>query len=299
MLTKNSSSMGLNRFTMTKTKITNLLIRGALLFVIVALLTQNHWQPLIYTWQCNRLTSEISEKYDLVLRYGDPSDFFVHPSPPLVNIPEKGFFIERTETKFALTALTGVKMAIVKYPPSLIRKYLKAVFITGILKIYGVQGGGSYFDSWIYLSALEKYESSGPDLYAENFHHELSSLFLRDSLFPKNSWQSVNEVKFSYMARQIDVVKSAAQENRKDKKNSSTWYHAGFVSDYGMSSLENDFNTYAEMAMTRPKKLKQLSIEYPRIKAKTILLIDFYSKLAPELREYFQTVGLNDNLARK
>lgn len=60
-----------------------------------------------------------------------------------------------------------------------------------------------------------------------------------------------------------------------------------------MSDMENDFNTYAELAMTQPEKLKQLVAQYPRIKQKTQILVDFYSGLAPELEDYFVGVGLS------
>jgi hypothetical protein len=49
---------------------------------------------------------------------------------------------------------------------------------------------------------------------------------------------------------------------------------------------------YAEIAMTNPETLVQLARQYPKIKAKTDILVSFYSSLAPELDAYFKAVGL-------
>ena len=75
-------------------------------------------------------------------------------------------------------------------------------------------------------------------------------------------------------------------------------YAAGFVHDYGMSDMENDFNTYAELAMTQPEKLIQLAEQYPKIKEKTRILVDFYNSLAPELAAYLKKCGLAESVAK-
>lgn len=199
--------------------------------------------------------------------------------------------------QYAHMALRGVRDAISKYPPEIIKNNISAVFISGTIKSHNVQIGGSYFKKWIYLSALEKYEQAGIELYAQNFHHELSSLLIDHDGFPSKRWHAVNESDFKYLSRQVEVVHSAAQENRKDPREAPKWYAAGFVHDYGMSSMENDFNMYAELAMTHPQRLKELAQAYPKIKAKTQILVEFYTSLAPELGAYFKSMGLADNTA--
>ncbi len=259
---------------------------------VILLVTQPFLQPYIDLWRCGRIASELEQQYGLVVRFGDPSQFYVPPKAPLVDVPEKGFFIKPTQTQYALTALKGVKAALSKYPASLIQKYLKAVFIAGVLKSYNIQISGSYFDSWIYLSALEKYEKAGAMLYPIGFHHELSSLFLNGDNFPNIRWHLANKPGFNYLPSQKDVVRSASPENHRDPNEAPSWYRAGFVHYYGMSSLENDFNMYAELAMTHPEELKKLADQYPRIQAKTSILVDFYSSLAPEMAEYMASAGL-------
>lgn len=191
------------------------------------------------------------------MRYGDPSEFHIPPLPPLVDNPERGFSIGRSDLRSAQFALTGVTDAISKYPISIIQKNLTALFISGTIKTHGVEIGGSYFDSWIYLSAIDEYLRSSPDLYAESFHHEFSSLLLNNGIFPRDQWQAVNDANFKYLVRQIDVIKEAASESRREPNEAPSWYRVGFIDDYGMSDMENDFNTYAVMAMTQSQKLKK------------------------------------------
>ncbi len=270
------------------------MIRTIAILIVVLVWTQDYWQSHIDQWHCGRIAAELNDKYGLVVRYGDPSEFYVPPYEPCVNNPDNGFFIEPVEhIHYALTALKGARAALGQYPQELIRNYLKGVFIAGVIKIYWVQGVGSYHKSWIYLSALKEYEQEGGlELYSLNFHHELSSLFLKGSDFSNGKWCTNNEPNFRYLTRQIDVIRAAAAENQRDPKEASSWYQAGFVDDYGMASMENDFNTYAELAMTHPEQLKQLADQYPRIKAKTWILARFYSSLAPELKQYFEKAGL-------
>lgn len=59
-----------------------------------------------------------------------------------------------------------------------------------------------------------------------------------------------------------------------------------------MSNLENDFKTYAALAMTCPATLKQWMRQYPKIKAKTDILVAFYTLLDSEFKKYFIDVGL-------
>jgi hypothetical protein len=266
---------------------------------VIALLNHNAWEPFVTEWRSNRIAKELSNKYGLVIRYSNPKDFFVPPDQPLSNNPAKGFLIEQAEMPYILTALKGIRTALSKYPKSLVQRFLKAVFIAGVIKSYDVEIGGSYYNSWIYLSAKQKYESSGAGLYALNTHHELSSLFLNGADFPASKWKSVNAPSFKYLANPVDVVHAASLNSRQNPENTDFWYKGGFVDDYGMSSLNNDFNMYAELAMSDPQKLKQLARKYPRIKSKTKIFVEFYTSLDPELGDYLKSVGLSMDLALK
>jgi hypothetical protein len=59
-------------------------------------------------------------------------------------------------------------------------------------------------------------------------------------------------------------------------------YHDGFLDKYGQSTLENDFNLYAEMAFTQPQKLKRLTKKFPRIKQKAELTRSYYTGISKD-----------------
>ncbi len=258
----------------------------------IILVTQPFWLPFFDQWRCERIASELEQQYSLVVRFGDPSEFYVPPLNAQVNKPSEGIFIGRADKHSAFIALKGIQVALRKYPKDLLREYLTAVFVSGKITIHGVAGGGTYRYKWIYIVALDEFKHNSPALYEQSFHHELSSLFFKGARFPSIRWHLANEPDFNYLPKQKDVVRAASPENRRDPKEAPSWYRAGFVHDYGMASMENDFNMYAELAMTHPEQLKKLADQYPLIQAKTWILVDFYSSLAPELGEYLASAGL-------
>ena len=96
------------------------------------------------------------------------------------------------------------------------------------------------------------------------FHHEISSVFLRDYPFPSEAWAAVNSKSF---ARADTDVLNAIDNNGGDD-NSEHYFYESFLSNYGYPTLENDFNLYAEMAFTDPETLNVLADIHPRIRQK-------------------------------
>jgi len=278
--------------------------------------------PFIDNVRIKKISKELTDRYGLVVCYGDPSEFRVPPFKAITENEE--LHIEKADKHYVLTALKGIKSALFKYPPTLIRKYLSAVFVAGIIKGKEVYAAGTYHNSWIYISTSGK-DPLNPNKYSETFHHELSSLFLKGPLskslpreqstlfayspystpiydpgvepikapkFPLERWSRTNKTNFKYPEQDSEYIRTV--KNFRKPEEAPSWYKAGFVDDYGMSSLENDVNTYAEIAMVHPEKLKKLAEQYPRIEAKTKIFVEFYASLAPELRDYFKSVGLSN-----
>jgi hypothetical protein len=183
------------------------------------------------------------------------------------------------------------------YPPMLVRKYLTALFIARTLEINGVTGAAMFANSWIYV-AVPARDKLGIKSYELSLHHEFSSLLFNGGDFPITRWHLVNEPEFKYLDNQVDIINAAAPSNRKDPKQAEMWHAAGFVSDYGMASMENDVNTFAELMMGNPEKLLLLCNNYPKIAQKKNILIQFYTELAPGMSTYFNRVGLAVNSDR-
>lgn len=249
-------------------------------------------QPYIDKNRTDKIASELAERYGLVVRYGDPSAFNVSPEPVAHMI--HGFEMEPTNPSAAHNAIVGIRDGLSKYPAELIKNNLAAVFIAGSIIADGIDAGGTVLGKWIYVSADQLDVSRNPETYAETLHHEFSSILMREHNFPTILWALANKPGFKYLEKGMDIIKAAGRDNRQNPEKARQWYDVGLVHDYGMSSMTNDVNTYAELAMTHPDKLIQLSKQYPRIMYKTKIFVDFYTSLTPDLGVYFKSVGLDD-----
>lgn len=254
-----------------------------LIVALAAVLLREPWEHR----QIDRLAGDIVARYDIALRFGDPADFHLPP------YPAAGALIraEPADTHDVYSALRGVDLALSLYPPDLVNRHLAAIFIAGELDINGVRAAGTYLYAWIYISAAGDLADLGPAYIAETVHHELSSLLFLAGDFPTARWTALNPADFAYLPSPEAVLEAAG--THLDPAMAETWHRDGFVSDYGLSSLENDFNTFAEMALGRPDDLRALAGRHPRIADKLTVLIDFYTGLDPQMGRYFETVGLD------
>ena len=64
-------------------------------------------------------------------------------------------------------------------------------------------------------------------------------------------------------------------------------YKNGFMSTYGKTEFENDFNEYAAMIFTHPHKFKKIMDQYPRVRGKFLLFLEFYHKIDPIFTEEY------------
>ncbi len=239
--------------------------------------------------QAGEIIDELTDRYDLVVRYDDPENFHI---PPQMQFDKHGVQLIEADHKGALIALKGVKRALEKYPKDLVKKNLTAVFIPGFIKTHNIKIDGTYLNSWIYVSADIRGGQKSILTFSEIFHHELSSLLFHNYEFPIIQWHFSNEPEFKYLENYMDMLQ--AGNNPRDPKEAHLWYKAGFVSDYGMTTMENDVNTYAELAMEHPAELVKLADQYPKIARKAKLLVEFYSGLSPKLCAYFKSANLVD-----
>lgn len=262
-----------------------MVITGTILFVVIPY-RQHH--------QIQASIQALVTKYGLFIRYKDPSQFHIPPLEAIDASKDSYISFEKVDERMVPQALEGVKDALSHYPVTLVKEYLSAVFIAGKIRIYNVEGAATFANSWIYIAA-PRYDGLGALSYALSVHHEFSTLLFHKAKFPLIHWHLVNSPDFKYLDKHEDIIDAANLENRKDDQSAVEWHKAGFVSDYGMSSMANDFGTYAEMAFGEPEKLRQLSMKYLPIKRKTDLLVKFYTDLAPGMCDYFISVGLVPN----
>lgn len=255
---------------------------GSLYFVFI---------PYDLRQRIRTLKDALVTKYGIIVKFDDPAQFYI---PPLKRIDDgNNITIKQVDKQYVPEVLEGAVNALNLYPPDFVKKYLSAIFIAGKITIYDVEGAATFANSWIFISAPSAEAGRTVD-YEKSVHHEFSSLVFYNAQFPVIEWHLVNPPAFKYLEKHEDVIRAADRKNRKKPRLAEQWYEAGFVSDYGMSDMENDFNTYAEMAMSEPEELKALSAKYQPIKRKTHLLVEFYTRLAPQMCDYFKKEGLTD-----
>jgi hypothetical protein len=164
-----------------------------------------------------------------------------------------------------------------KYPDGVLRNNMSGIYLLERLEFYGVEYGGTSLGDWVYLTGGTIAQGYDDNYLRRLIHHEISSLFFRNYAFPVDTWSAVNPEGFSYATSGGQVLRSIAEGER---GGSPALLRQGFLSDYGRSTLENDFNSYAETALVAPGELAALARAYPRVKRKLNILREFYRQVS-------------------
>jgi len=169
------------------------------------------------------------------------------------------------------SAIEALALDLARYPPELVRAHLDTVYIYRTLRIDGHGYGGTYNRrrAAIYIAA-SWLGDRGDWPEAMGFHHELSSLLLRQvpgSLI--EAWRQANAPGFEYRFR--DTATLALPADELALTGSPQTYEAGFLCNYGRLSLEEDLNTFFQYVMAKPQRLARLERRYHRVAAKAAL----------------------------
>ena len=238
------------------------------------------------TEQANRLV----KTYHIDIKTDDPkesySEEFSNKDATLNNVN-----ITRATLKDASDTLDGIESALSVYPKGFVSEVIDVVYISSSIKIEGAAAGGTYGSKWIALSNIAQW--NGTEANYKNafrgFHHELSSLIFNHSPSILVTWQSL-------LSEDWEPAVSNYEALTKDEL--APDYNAGFLSDYGKTSMGNDFNIYAEFAFAEPEKLRELAATYPIIAKKLSLFITAYTqfsaKYQQDFEDYFARTGLSD-----
>ncbi len=183
--------------------------------------------------------------------------------------------------------------ALKKYPIAALKKNLRAVYFLKDMKFYDVGYGGTNSNDALYLTN-DGEDMGYTDLYLEQtFHHEFSSILYRNNplLFDDAAWIKVNMPGFDYNDPENGV--GAIRNNQSSQELDSVLCKKGFLTQYALSSLENDINTLAQNIFSPGEGFWNLVDGYPRISQKVKLMISFYHKIDPAFTEtYFRNLNL-------
>ncbi|ATG78626.1 hypothetical protein [Pseudoalteromonas sp. 1_2015MBL_MicDiv] len=245
---------------------------------------------LLFLNACSYLESEteqaerLGKTYQLNIKTDDPKQSypkdFTEEEGSLVNVE-----VTITSLDSAAETLDGIESALGVYPEGFISEVIDTIYIVG------AAAGGTYGSRWIALSNVAQW--NGTKANYENayrgIHHELSSLIFNNSPFSVMTWQSLLNRDWKAAASNFEAL---------TKDELAPDYSAGFLSDYGKTSMGNDFNTYAEFAFAEPEKLRELAATYPIIAKKLSVFITAYTQFSAKYQqnfeEYFTRTGLSD-----
>lgn len=179
-------------------------------------------------------------------------------------------------------------LGLAKYPDSLLRAELKAVYFLKSMSMYDVPFGGTNSNDAVYLTN-DGIDQGYTDRYIEQtFHHEFSSILFRNhpSFIDTVSWKEANIPGFDYNDPEAGV--GAIRKDRSSQDLDTALSSKGFLTQYAYSGIENDINTIAQNLFKPADGFWDIVNHYPRIEKKVSLLVKFYSKIDPMFtKEYF------------
>ncbi|HED16656.1 MAG TPA: hypothetical protein ENI64_07595 [Gammaproteobacteria bacterium] len=170
-----------------------------------------------------------------------------------------------------------------KYPLEILQDNLSNIIVLGELKFFNISYGGTYLDKTIYITVgTDSTHKKSVMHLSSTFHHEFNSILMFRYEFSKLSWLAANPDGFTYAKTEEEKLQALKEST--NIEGSKKLYKYGFLTEYNKSSLENDFNMYAEFAFTRPARLTNLAKKYPRIRRKVILLKEFYLNISKDFK---------------
>lgn len=174
-------------------------------------------------------------------------------------------------------SVAAIKKALPKYPNDFLSRNLKTVYIAKSIAFYGLEYGGTNSLDAIYL-ANSGARNGFTDTYLEEaFHHELSSILLRNyaKIFPTSEWVAALPSGFKYRG---DGTQSL-REGTANTTHSAKYHEKGFICEYSTSSEEEDLNMFAQALFTGDRVFWTAYDKYPALAKKADLVILFYNRM--------------------
>ncbi|MDF1813852.1 MAG: hypothetical protein P1V20_16745 [Verrucomicrobiales bacterium] len=218
--------------------------------------------------QPNQIKKQLESEYGINI-YFDFSENSMGSNYPSMRCEEVPYGLRAV-------ALKRLRTDLEKYNPMCIRENLNSVHIIKSIVINDLEHGGAAWDKIIIITA-DLLGDDGRTLIAAGFHHEYSSILLKKKFnfsSVKKTWSSFNKEGFSYASN------TSSSESLKyglnDVIGNHNTFSKGFACDYGQVSVEDDFNTIAQLFVAKPASLLLLSVRYPIIEKKNGFMIKTY-----------------------
>lgn len=181
-----------------------------------------------------------------------------------------------------------IEEAVSKYPPYIVNKNLKNIYLVKEMGFYGVKFGGTRSSDSVYITSQKSYSDESIE---QLFHAEFSSILWKNyqSDFDSKKWAKLNPSGFTYTGTGVDALKINANGNFANQEE-KVLLRNGFLTEYAMSSLENDFNSFTKLMFLGDPTFWDKVDNYSQINKKFDLVIDFYASLDSTFtEEYFRS----------
>ena len=183
--------------------------------------------------------------------------------------------------------------ALKKYPEELLRLNLRSVYWLKKMSFYDVGYGGTNSNNALYLTNDGTAMGYSNTYLEQTFHHEFSSILFRNypSLFDTVAWKAFNEnVDYNDPEDGVGAIRNNASSQDLD----TLLCKRGMLTQYALSSLENDLNTFAQNIFSPSPGFWQIVDRFPRVREKTRLLIAFYKKINVMFSEKYFRILQNE-----
>jgi hypothetical protein len=251
---------------------------------LVAGLTVLGWQWWSDRDRVRAHVHRIEQAHGIKIGYGAPADFWTPPFKP-ENATAPWISMQQAELRNVAVALDGVDVALDRYPPGFVAHLIRTIFICDELRMGGESASGTVGPALIVLAAPSRYGVDGIRFASvATVHHELSSFVLRVDAATWPQWAEFAPAGWQF------VEDPGGALRRGDTP--APPLEMGFLSAYGATNLENDFNVYAETIFTEPANLALLARQHPLIRRKLDLVLAAYVAIDQRFADRFQLMGL-------
>lgn len=227
----------------------------------------------------------LGKQHGVQIGYGNPTTFFVSPFAEK-DAAIAGAVISPAKEAAIPRALDALEKSLSVYPVGFVPSVVRAIFLCDSISFGGAEAASANGPLWLILAVPSGkgsesiYESVRPRL-----HHELSSLIWNRSQGLRTRWQGLIPKDWAPAANQAEALKSATRGDGALAQ--------GFLSPYGATTAENDFNTYAEIMLDSPKRVADLAAGgNVTVRDKAALLMAYYAQIDPRMKAVFATLGL-------
>ncbi|MBP1853320.1 hypothetical protein [Rhizobium halophytocola] len=215
---------------------------------------------------------------------GDPDTMTVGGSDRSVASQLPGVTLAPAETAGLGPTLTGIGLSLSVYPPGTFAGLCPGIVLASRIGFGDAEGGGTDGPNFIVIASNPAFgDDTNLRTARLGVHHEFSSLIWQRQPTIAMRWGMLMPPGWQADATAAEAIGKAGDDDPAPD--------TGILSAYGATSTENDFNTYAEIALGDPERMHALAAATPVVATKLALLIEAYLATDPGFRPMFETLG--------